>query len=107
MHCISSYICLFTFLHTYLCFFMYAFSYFLQFSGTEDYDAQLNPSTGTLDNSTRQTCFNLTIVDDNLVEGRETLVVQLTVTQVEGSFSLEGMHRTVVTILDNDGNYKI
>ena len=78
----------------------------MYFLGTADYDMQLNPSNGTLDNSTRQTCFNLTIVDDNLVEGRETLVVQFTVTQVEGSFSLEGMNRAVVTILDNDCKYK-
>ena len=70
-----------------------------------DYQPQLNPSNGMLSNDTREVCFNVMIEDDDLVEGMETLVVHFDVTEVEGSFSLEGKNDTVVTILDNDGMF--
>lgn len=42
-------------------------------------------------------------MDDVLVEGTETLLVHFDVTDIEGSFSLEGRNDTAVTIIDNDG----
>ena len=58
-----------------------------------------------LTNTQTRTCINISIVDDQLVEGNETFFVSLRYSEAPGRDQVElgKPNTTTVTIVDNDG----
>ena len=59
----------------------------------------------TLTNTQTRTCINISIIDDQLVEGNETFFVSLRYSEAPGGDQVElgKPNTTTVTIVDNDG----
>ena len=68
-----------------------------------DYNQFLDPMSITIRSDTKLDCANVSIIEDDLVEGRELFEVYFLIDDFDGSYSLIGSNLTIVTILDSNG----
>ena len=57
----------------------------------------------TLDDTIRSSCINVSVLDDDLVEGREFFQLYFETFAELGSYSVNGSNSREVTIIDTDG----
>ena len=72
----------------------------------DDYSVPSSALMGlTFTNTQTRACFNISIVNDQLVEGRETFFVSLRLSEASGGDQvlLGKPNTTTVTIVDDDG----
>ena len=70
---------------------------------TDDYDEMAEPMVVTLTDMIRELCVNVSVVADDLVEGRESFLLFFETIGKLGSYSVNGSNSTVVTITDSNG----
>ena len=68
-----------------------------------DYTTDLAGNTGKLNQSISATCFRITTVGDNIVEGNEEFKIRFSIVDKFGSFvESHGGNTSTVVIADND-----
>ena len=63
----------------------------------------VNPGMVTLTDQDRMACTNVSVLQDDLVEGRELFELKFETFNEIGSYSVNGSSSTVITIVDSNG----
>ncbi len=75
------------------------------YSAVAGYDYENATQTLNFGSEDSMMCINVTVIDDDKVEGNETFTISLSVNTTDVSYTFVGPMQATVIIVDNDGTF--